>query len=149
MRPWIVVAFVAAACGTSSPQHKPLPPDQAAEMLHERLWLDHAPRTTQDRFQLVLFDEHGSGIRQHRTVWKGDFELFFHEVDGNELEFFLPASGTSMRSAFRITRVAGPDQADAKLVIEHPPTGAREYWGWRFEGGSTDAWLTARFGDRR
>ena len=143
-----LAATAALACHGSDAQRKPLPPDRAAELLHDRVWLDHAPRTPNDRFQLVMFDAAGGAIRQHRTIWKGDFEAFFHEVDGGELEYFLPASGTSMRTAFHITPVDGPDHADHKLVIEHPPTGPREYYGWRLEHGSTDAWLAATFGRR-
>ncbi|MBK9035285.1 MAG: hypothetical protein IPL61_29205 [Myxococcales bacterium] len=141
-----VAATALLACHQSEAKRKPLPPDQAAELLHDRVWLDHAPRTPSDRFQLVMFDETGGAIRQHRTIWKGDFEVFFHEVDGGELEYFLPASGTTMRSTFRITPVDGPDHADHKLVIDHPPTGPREYFGWRLERGTADAWLAKTFG---
>jgi hypothetical protein len=49
-----------------------------------------------------------------RTVWKGDFELFFYEADDGELEFHLPGSGASAR-------------ARAYTSIDHPPTGPREY----------------------
>jgi len=141
-----VTAAALAACNAGEARHKPVPPGKAAELLHERIWLDHAPRTPNEKFELALFDEGGSGIRQRRTVWKGDFELFFYEVDGNDLEFFLPASGTAMHTSFRIVPEAGPDHADHKLVIDHPPTGPREYWGWRMEGHDRDAWLAAQFG---
>lgn len=144
----LAIAATVAACGTHEAQKQPLPPDRAAELLHERVWLDHAPKRPTERFHLVLFDEGGSGVRQHRTVWKGDFELFFHEIDGGELEFVLPATGTTMRSAFRVVPARGPDGADYKLVIDHPPTGPREFYGWPLEGGSADAWLATRFARR-
>ncbi|MEZ4404462.1 MAG: hypothetical protein R3B06_30865 [Kofleriaceae bacterium] len=139
---------LAAGCHRSEPrgQHKPLPPDQAEQVLHDRLWLDHAPRSLRDAFDVMVFTPGGGAIHQRRTVWKGDFEVFLHEVDGGELAFHLPASGTDMHSTFRIARAAGPDGADHKLVIDHPPLGPREYWGWKMDGQATDAWLAAHFG---
>lgn len=145
------LSLTAAACRSdSAPAHKPLPPDRAAELLHERIWLDHLPRSPADKFHLAIFDDGGSAIAMHRTVWKGDFEVFFYDVDGRDLEFFLPASGTEMRSAFHIEKVSGPENADVKLVIEHPPTGPREYLGFAGDGGAidqaaADAWLADRF----
>ena len=116
----LAIAATVAACGTHEAQKQPLPPDRAAELLHERVWLDHAPKRPTERFHLVLFDEGGSGVRQHRTVWKGDFELFFHEVDGGELEFVLPATGTTMRSAFRVVPARGPDGEEPQRPHAEP-----------------------------
>jgi hypothetical protein len=140
-----VAALSLTACHRSQRQSRPLPPEQAAERLHSRIWLDHAPRTGNDRFHLVMFDPSGGAVSQHRTIWKGDFEVFFHEVDGREIEYQLPASGTTMRSGFVVEPVTGPDGADFKLTIDHPPTGPREFWGWKMEHGSADRWLASHF----
>ncbi len=140
-----------AACGRGETKHKPLPPDRAEELLHERVWLDRLPRTMNEKFHVAFFDENGAAIAQHRSVWKGDFELFFHEVEGGELGFFLPASGTKMHSTFHVEPLPGHEQADLKLVIDHPPIGPREYIGLPMEGhggadvATIDAWLAQRF----
>lgn len=142
------------ACGRSASKHrpKPVPPDQAEQLLHERVWLDHLPRSTNEKFYVAVFDESGAAIAQHRSVWRGDFELFFHEVQGKELHFYLPASGTEMHSSYRIEPVTGHDKVDVKLVIDHPPTGPREYLGFSPDGaeldasvGTIDAFLAQRF----
>lgn len=148
-----LTTLATAACGAKkSDREKPLPPDRAAELLHERVWLDHAPRSPHDKFHLAIFDEGGSALAMHRSIWKGDFEVFFYEVDGRELEFFLPASHTEMRSAFRVEPFRGQPGADVKLTIEHAPIGPREYLGFTGEDGldatdvhAVDGWLAARF----
>lgn len=151
----LAVLSTAAACGKPEAKRgKPLPPGEAAQALHERLWLDRAPRTMNEKFHVAVFTDGGAAIVQHRSVWKGDFELFFHEVDGRELEFFLPASGTEMRSAFRIEPVTGQGEADLRLVIEHPPLGPHVYLGFPADGAAAtveavDAWLAARFPAKR
>lgn len=145
----VVLALAVTACGGERPKREALPPDRAAALLHDRLWLDHPPRSSVDRFALLAFDDGDSGVLQQRTIWKGSFEQFFYEVDGGTLEFDLPGSGLHMRSTFRVERAAGPAGADHRLVIDHPPTGPRVYWGWPTEDRDVDGWLTARFGARR
>jgi len=152
----VAVALLAAGCGRSGSDERPqpVPPGRAAELLHERVWLDHLPRSMTDKFHVALFDVGGAGITQHRSVWKGDFELFFHEVDGGELAFVLPASGTEMRSTFHIVPITGHGEADLMLVIDHPPTGPREYLGLPAHRGhadvaTVDAWLARRYPTRR
>lgn len=149
------LSLTLTACGSkrAADRERPLPPDRAAEVLHERVWLDHAPRSPQDRFHLAIFEEGGAAIEMHRTVWKGNFEVFFYEADGRQIDFFLPSSGTETRSAFRIEPFRGQQGADVKLVIDHPPIGPREYLGFGGEDHglratdptSIDAWLAERF----
>lgn len=150
----LVLGLVACGRSKSTVQKKPLPPDQADTILHERVWLDHVPRGMNEKFVVTFFDESGGGITMNRTVWKGQFELFMHEAHRGELELVLPASGTEMTTAFHITPYDGPEEADMKLVIDHPPFGPREYFGFDVGGhgdatvDAIDGWVRARFSNR-
>jgi len=141
-----VAVISLAGCHKQPERAKPVPPDEAAELLGERLWLDHAPRGERDRFHLALFDPSGIGIVQERTIWKGDFEMFLHEADDGRIELVRPASGEQVTTGFHIEPTRTREGADYKLILEHNPFGPREYLGFGGDGASPDAWLARRFG---
>ena len=144
MRTAIALAIVAvsltAACGrgNATPQKDPLPPGEAAELLHERIWLDKEPRGQNDVFHLFVFDEGQMGIYQDRTIWKGKFEMFIWEAAGKNIEMRLPGSRKIVKSGFRIEK-EHHGKADAKLVLDKPFEGPTTYYGYPFDGASADA----------
>ena len=150
MRTVLAAAAVAVALGSACHRErdrKPLPPDDAIQILHDRIWIDHVPRGQQDRFHLALFDPEGVGLVQHRTIWKGDFEIFFHAADGARLTIDRPDRGRGVTVGFTVEPARTREGADARLTIDQSPFGVKTYLGFKPEGQtSPDAWLAARFG---
>src|SRR5262245_24837178 len=60
----------------------------------DRVWLDHLPRNDKDTINLfVAITEEPLGLFQATSQWKGNFELFLHEVSGEDLRITYPQSG--------------------------------------------------------
>jgi hypothetical protein len=148
MRTTIAAAIVAvsltAACGKTAPQRDPLPPGEAAELLHKRIWLDTEPRGWSDKFHLLVFDGDHSGVYQDRTVWKGTFEVFIYEADGKTLDLRLPGSKKTVKTTFSIEK-AKRGEADVKLTIDKPFDGPTSYYGYKFDHDA-DTFISQRFG---
>lgn len=140
----VSLAAAAAACGQSTPQRDPLPPGEAAELLHERVWLDKEPRGWSDKFHLMIFDGDHSGVYQDRTIWKGSFEVFIYEADGNTLDLRLPGSKKTVKTTFTIEKQKR-GEADVKLTIDKPFEGPATYYGYKFDGGAA-SFVETRFG---
>jgi len=142
----IVAASLAAACSRDArDQPKPLPPDEAADLLHERIWLDKQPRTGGDRFHLMVFDAGEFGVYQDRTIWKGNFEMFMYKAKDRAIEMRLPGSRKTVKTTFRVERVRH-GEADVKLTLDTPFAGPKSYYGYDFDGGDADAYVEAKFG---
>lgn len=142
----IVAASLAAACSPDAQrdQPKPLPPDQAAELLDKRVWLDKEPRGWSDKFNLLIFSEDVHGVHQQGTIWKGGYEIFIYEADGNKLDVRMPGSSKVVKTTFRVEQ-ARRGEADVKLTIEKPFAGPATYYGYRFDGRAED-FVESRFG---
>src|SRR5688572_26578997 len=113
----IVAVSLTAACGKAAPRHKdPLPPGEAAELLHQRIWLDKEPRGQNEVFHLFVFDEGQMGIYQDRTIWKGKFEMFIYEAEGKTIEMRLPGSRKIIKSGFSVEK-SRHGKADVKLTL--------------------------------
>jgi hypothetical protein len=140
--PLLAVAALAAPLSTACKHDASRPPsvakDEAATLLHRRIWLDHEPKSGDERFHVLVFDKGKSGIYQDRSVWKGSFELFRYETDHGRLTFKLPGSKKVVKTAFRIER-ARRGEADVHLVIDEPADGPKEYWGYKMERRAADA----------
>lgn len=146
----VVAISLTAACAQDRPRAAPLPPDEATELLHQRIWLDKEPRRPGDRFHLLAFAAEDYGVSQERTIWKGAFENFIYEADGATLAFRLPGSRKVVKTGFRI-EPAKRGEADLKLVLDTSPLGPTTYYGYQLgEGGAdaagAEAWVKAKFG---
>jgi hypothetical protein len=144
----IVAASLAAACSRDAQrdQPQPLPPDQAAQLLHERVWLDKEPRHGSDRFHLMAFIDKEIGVSQERTIWKGAFEMFLYKVKDRSLDVRLPGSRKAVKTTFRVEK-ARRGEADVKLTLDKPFAGPTTYYGYPLDGhADADAFVEARFG---
>ena len=138
----------AAACSRDASPRGSLPPDEATAILDKRIWLDKEPRGQGDHFHVLFFDRRESaGAFQHRTIWKGDFELFKYEAQKGQMKLVLPGSSKRVQTGFTIER-AKRGNADVKLTLEKTPRGPTVYYGYRFDGHDADAWLAATFGEK-
>src|SRR6188768_1892202 len=113
----IALALVLAAC-SSSHHDKTITGDEARKVLLDRNWLDRMPETDRDRLHVYRFvPSMGGGVFQDRTLFKGTFELFMFEVDGDKIVFDLHETKQDVTSGFTIEPVSGPGTFDLKLTI--------------------------------
>lgn len=107
-----------------------VPPDEAAELLINRNWLDVWPKEESDRLHVYRFvPSMGGGVFQDRTLFEGHFELFRYQVDGEHLTIDWPHSKSEDRMVFRVSRVDGPAPFDLKLELSTTSRGPRTYYG--------------------
>ena len=130
--PLLVVLSLAACSGSSSSssQGDRLPPDEAASVLIDRNWIDIWPTSKTERLHVYRFTPAmGGGVYQDRTIFKGTFELFMFEIDGDHLAIELPETDDAVRTGYRIDRVDGPEPFDLRLTLERSPRGPKVYYG--------------------
>lgn len=134
MRTITVLALCAAtavACSRGdSKTSKAVSADQAADLLINRNWLDVWPQSKDERLHVYRFTPAmGGGVYQDRTLFRGTFELFTFEVDGDRIRIHLPDEDLRVESRFRIERVNGPEPFDIKLTLDPTPRGPAVYYG--------------------
>jgi hypothetical protein len=130
----LALAVAAVACSSKSSR---VDDAEAKKLLVDRNWLDRMPETERDRLFVYRFVPNmGGGVFQDRTLYKGTFELFTFEVDGDRIRFVLPETREKVTSTFRIEEVSGPKPFDLKLSVANDPRGPHVYYGMREE---TDA----------
>jgi hypothetical protein len=111
------------------------------DLITDRLWIDHLPRNDKDMIQIfAAITEEPIGIFQATSQWKGEFELFRYEKNGNELRVVFPQTGTKDRVKAKATRC---DQRgmDFCLELEGSSRGVKKYYsreGWEI-GNVKDA----------
>jgi len=139
MKHLALAALALAAC-SSKPSSSRVDDGEAKKLLIDRNWLDRMPETEQDRLHVYRFvPKMGGGVYQDRTLYKGTFELFMFEVDGDHIRFALPETREKVTSRFRIDEVDGPEPFDLKLTIADDPRGPHVYYGMRHESDAVRA----------
>jgi hypothetical protein len=69
-------------------------PSAHKELVENRLWIDHMPRTERDTIQVFLtLNDEGIGTFQSTSAWKGSYELFQYEGHAGELRIIYPQTG--------------------------------------------------------
>jgi hypothetical protein len=107
-----------------------VPPDEAAELLINRNWLDLWPSKESDRLHVYRFTPAmGGGVFQDRTLFEGHFELFRYQIDGEHLTIDWPHTKSEDRMVFRVRRVDGPAPFDLKLELTGTSRGPHTYYG--------------------
>ncbi len=107
-----------------------VPPDEAAELLINRNWLDLWPSKESDRLHVYRFTPAmGGGVFQDRTLFEGHFELFRYRIDGEHLTIEWPHTRSEDRMVFRVRRVDGPEPFDLQLELTATSRGPRIYYG--------------------
>jgi hypothetical protein len=113
-------------------------PAQHAELIENRIWIDHMPRTERDTIQVFLtIDEEGMGIFQASSMWKGSYELFRYEGHGGELRVVFPQTGERETLKAKATR-CNDSGFDFCLDLDGGTRGVKRYYSMQdWEIGST------------
>jgi hypothetical protein len=70
------------------------PPSTHTELVENRLWIDHMPRSERDTIQVFLtLGDESIGTFQQTSAWRGAYELFQYEGHGGELRIIYPQTG--------------------------------------------------------
>ena len=108
-------------------------PQQQADLITDRLWIDHIPRNDRDTIQIfAALTEEPVGVFQATSQWKGEFELFRYEQHGGELRMLFPQTGTRDRVKAKATE-CDRGGMDYCLELEGASRGVKRYYsreGW-------------------
>jgi len=135
----LVVAAFAVYGGAKWRSHHARSADESTPAL-DRLWVDHFPANPRDEISvfLALTDE-PIGIFQTASQWRGKYEIFQHETNGDEARIVYPATGE--RETVRIrARKCDENGWEYCLEVKGASRGVKKYYsmeGW--EVGSIDA----------
>jgi hypothetical protein len=152
MRTALIACLVLAACSSESSAPRDTAvrcdPGEAARLLVDRNWIDRLPETPRDKLHVYRFvPSMGGGVYQDRTLFKGDFELFTFEVDGETVRIVTPEDGGVHTTRFHVDRITdGAEGTDLRLTLDDPPRGPAVYYGWSRESASFQPPAVRRLG---
>ena len=112
--------------------------DRGQELVYDRLWIDRMPERETDTAQLfAAITEQPVGLFQSSSMWKGDWELFRYENQGDgKIVIRYPQSSQSERVSYRAGRCSERG-FDYCLELVGSSHGARRYYsrkGWEVGG---------------
>ena len=102
-----------------------------AELVTNRLWIDHMPRNERDTIQVFLtLDEEGVGTFQQTSAWKGAYEVFRYEGHDGELRLVYPQTGDkeTIKAKASACREAGFDYC---MEMSGGTRGVKRYYSMR------------------
>jgi hypothetical protein len=102
-----------------------------AELVTNRLWIDHMPKNDRDTIQVFLtIDEDNVGVFQAGSGWKGSYEMFRYESHGGELRIVYPQTGDkeTVKAKATACREAGFDYC---LELSGGTRGVQRYYSMR------------------
>jgi len=142
---WIVLLVVVAYLAWRwwrGPGEAATAADRGQKILFNRVWVDHMPTSQTDAFDIfAVVTEEPVGVFDHRSQWKGEWELFRYEPRGDgQLEVLYPASkGSKARVSYRAWKCNEKKDFDFCLEMSGGK-GAKKYYSQRgWEIGSVDA----------
>jgi hypothetical protein len=115
--------------------------DRGERLFYDRVWLDQLPRRDTDTVQaFVAVKEQPIGLFQASSQWKGTYELFTYEPQGDGKAVFLyPQTKDKERVGYRA--VACTEKGfDFCLELQGASRGVRRYYsqkGWEIGAAET------------
>ncbi len=126
--------------------------DRGEKLFYDRVWVDHLPTSETDAFDIfAAVTEQPVGVFDHRSQWKGEWELFRYEPRGDgQLEAVFPASKNhKARLSYRAWKCS--DKRDFDFCLEvSGGKGPKKYWsqrGWEIGSVAAARALETRLGD--
>jgi hypothetical protein len=116
--------------------------DRGEKLFYDRVWLDKLPRAETDTVAaFIAVREEPIGLFQSASAWKGDYELFRYEPQGDgRVVLLYPQTRDKERVGYRA--VACSERGfDFCLELQGASRGVRRYYsqkGWEI-GASEDA----------
>lgn len=111
------------------------------QLVLDRLWVDHIPRSERDTFQVFMaLTEEPVGVFQAASRWRGDYELFQHETQGGEMRILYPHTGERETAKVKATE-CNEGQMDFCLEIHNASRGVKKYYsreGWEIGAKNID-----------
>src|SRR5690242_671041 len=102
-------------------------------LIYDRLWVDHMPRSETDRFELfAALTEQPIGVFQSSSVWQGEWELFRHEGSGDDKILLIFPQNGKRETVKYSARACREQKFDYCLELDSSH-GARRYYsqkGW-------------------
>ena len=129
----LVLFAVIAAAGVAAWRWQRAPETNEGNLVTDRLWLDHIPRTQRETVNgLVMISQESIGVFNAASRWKGQYELFGYEHKGNELRLVFPQTGDRDSVRVRATR-CNQGGFDYCLELDGSSRGVKRYYsqkGW-------------------
>ncbi len=146
----LVVALASTAAVTAwtwTRDDAPAPAVTDSKLALNRLWIDHIPRNERDTIQVfVALNNEALGVFQALSQWKGAYEVFQFELQGDELRLVYPHNGDKEKVAVK-ARTCDEKGFDYCLDLKGASRGVKHYYsleGWDIEGVHTPADLARR-----
>jgi hypothetical protein len=136
-----VVATVAVATWRIGFHHSTTTATAATDgkLAFDRLWIDHLPKNDRDPVRIfVALTEEPFGVFQTTTNWKGEYEVFTYEANGNEVRALFPQDRSRERFLVDGTE-CHENKMDYCLEIKGASRAAKRYYsmkGWELDGTS-------------
>jgi hypothetical protein len=116
-------------------------------LVQDRLWIDHIPRNDRDTIQIfAAITEEPMGVFQAASMWKGQFEFFRYEMNGEDLRVVFPQDGGREKVRAKATR-CDKNGMDFCLELEGSSRGVKKYYsreGWEIGSRHDIEELTAK-----
>lgn len=122
--------------------------DHGQDLVFDRLWVDHLPDRDTDPIQVfVAVTEQPFGIFQRASTWRGEYELFRYEPQGDgRLVLLYPQTRQKELATYRATRCR-EKSFDFCLALDGNSRGARRYYsekGWEIGAVKSPSALETR-----
>ena len=113
----------------------------------DRIWIDHMPKHDRDQVSaFAALTEESVGVFQTVSVWKGHFEMFRYEAQGDELRILYPQDNHRDRIHTKAHRCS-EGGFDYCLELDGASRGVKRYYsrkGWELDGASRPDQIRAR-----
>ena len=117
-----------------------------AKLVKDRLWIDHIPRNDRDTIQVfAALTEDPVGVFQAASMWKGQYELFRYESNGDDFRIIYPQDG-KRETVKLVASECNQNGMDYCLEVKGSTRGAKRYYsmeGWEI-GSTADLQLKLR-----
>lgn len=102
------------------------------ELVYDRVWIDHLPKSETDEIQVfVAIRDEPIGIFQKSSVWRGAYELFRYENQGDgKIVLLYPQTRDKERAAYRATQ-CDEKGFDFCMQLDGASRGAQRYYSQR------------------
>lgn len=104
----------------------------------DRLWIERLPRSERDTINVfVSISDDSIGVFQAGSRWRGAYELFQFEANGDQLQIVYPQTGERERVTAKVSACGERGMMDYCLDLEGSSRGVKRYYsmkGWEIDG---------------